>query len=633
MFAGAQLSLDGADRLHHALVARGEPIGHAEAGRMLFALRSAPSSLVRRLVDEVVGADARFVWRSGTEVALAEWTAGASLLEARIERATFVVFDVETTGTSPARDRIIELGAVRIEALAPVATLSRLVDAGRPVPAAITALTGIRDADTRAGRRPARVVEEFVAFADGAVLVAHNARFDVGFVDAELRRMRGSRLAAPVVDTVALARRLLEGRVSRMNLATLAERYDTAVRPCHRALPDAQATAEVLLRLIGLAQERGVERVAELVAWSAPAERRVHARRRIAADVPGGPGVYIFRGRGDEPLYVGKAADLRTRVRSYFTGGRLRRAVEDAVAAAERVETRPLGSELEAALVELELIGRLRPAANVRSTGARRGVYLRVSLGEPVPRLSVVAAADHPGAAVFGPFRSRRAAERAAAAARSAFRLRTCRPRLPTDDGSCLAGVFGTCLAPCAGGERAEAYGGAVGAAVRWLAEGDDRPRRRLEERMERLAASMRYEEAAEVRDDLRLLGGVEGTLARLRRALRRTGVLLAPDVDDRFVQGFACCRGMVVGRRRIPRGGDGRLEIEPLVATLAAALAGPPPAGAALPPERVEAARIVSAAFGRPRPAVQAIALDGQSLASAAARIAVRRAAVPLRA
>ena len=92
-------------------------------------------------------------------------------------------------------------------------------------------------------------------------------------------RLTGRRVAAPVVDTVWLARRLLEGRTRRFGLARLAHFFGTSAEPCHRALPDASATAEILIALIGLAQERGAETVADLVELSAPRARRLHAKR------------------------------------------------------------------------------------------------------------------------------------------------------------------------------------------------------------------------------------------------------------------------------------------------------------------------------------------------------------------
>ena len=186
------------------------------------------------------------------------------------------------------------------------------------MPAPIAALTGIEPAALR-GAPPAELaVRRFLDFAGDAVLVAHNARFDLGFLDVEVERLTGRRLAAPVVDTVWLARRLLEGRIARVGLASLAHFFGTSVRPCHRALADAQATAEILLALLGLAQERGACTVAELVELSAPRARRLAGKRSLVAGAPAGPGVYLFRDRNEQVLYVGRARGLKQRLGSYF---------------------------------------------------------------------------------------------------------------------------------------------------------------------------------------------------------------------------------------------------------------------------------------------------------------------------
>ena len=180
-----------------------------------------------------------------------------------------------------------------------------------------------------------------------------------------------------MVDTVGLARRLLAGRTRRAGLGSLAQFFGTDARPCHRALPDAQATAEILLQLIGLAQERGARTVADLVELAAPRVRKVYAKRSLAFGAPTSPGVYLFRDRHDQVLYVGRARDLRARLRSYFRSDRQRPAVEAALFALERIEWRPTGSEVEAALEELRLLRELRPVANARNTRPDRYVYLR----------------------------------------------------------------------------------------------------------------------------------------------------------------------------------------------------------------------------------------------------------------
>ncbi len=242
------------------------------------------------------------------------WLSGrrlGSLLDEPLELARYLVFDLETTGTSPAGSRILEIGG-RLDGLDAGPSFQRLVDPGLPVPEAITAITGIHTADVR-GRPPiGRCLEEFLHFAAGAVLGAQRP-LRHRLCGRRVGPAAGGRLAAPAIDTVALARRLLAGRLPRMTLAALAERFDTAVRPCHRALPDAEATAEVLVRLLGMAQEEGARTVGDVIEPRALVARRAPRRRELAAGAPPGPGVPVpwsiwsraVRGQGGSPAGQG----------------------------------------------------------------------------------------------------------------------------------------------------------------------------------------------------------------------------------------------------------------------------------------------------------------------------------------
>jgi DNA polymerase III epsilon subunit family exonuclease len=241
--AGMQLAFDSADRLVELVEARHGPVPVEEAARALFALRHVPVALARSLLADVVEGDARLAWR-GACVGLADPAGGALLLE----EATYVVVDLETTGLSPGSSAICEIGAVRVRGLELEERFETLVNPRRPLPAPVAALTGIDPLALRGAPPVDLAVRRFLAFAGDAVLVAHNARFDVAFLDREVERLTGRRIAAPVVDTLWLARRLLEGRTQRLGLASLAWFVGTSARPCHRALPDAEATAEIRWR-------------------------------------------------------------------------------------------------------------------------------------------------------------------------------------------------------------------------------------------------------------------------------------------------------------------------------------------------------------------------------------------------
>lgn len=179
----------------------------------------------------------------------------------------FVIVDVETTGWLPEEDRITEIGAVLVSGGQVSSHFCTLVNPGSAIPADITALTGITDAMVGQAPPISAVLPLFLAFARGCVLTAHNAAFDIGFLSAACGASGVPWPAFPVLDTVALARLVLgAAEVPDCKLRTLASFFGTATMPCHRALPDAMATAEVLQGLLHRLAVAGVRSLAELSA-------------------------------------------------------------------------------------------------------------------------------------------------------------------------------------------------------------------------------------------------------------------------------------------------------------------------------------------------------------------------------
>ena len=227
-------------------------VGHVVSE--VLAVRGCPPMLQRTLVADIVDGDPRLTWCEMDRVGLAPspWTA------ARVGDVTYCIVDLETTGGVPGRAKITEIGAVRLHAGRIVDRYTTLVDPGQDIPPIIQQITGI-DPSMVAGK-PAidDIIETFADFVGDDVLVAHNASFDLSFLNYERYRISGRYFTQPWLDTLILARRLLHQRVERFNLRALADWAGSTVRPIHRALADAEATASVLVRLLDVLVETGV---------------------------------------------------------------------------------------------------------------------------------------------------------------------------------------------------------------------------------------------------------------------------------------------------------------------------------------------------------------------------------------
>ncbi|MGH3666532.1 MAG: DEDD exonuclease domain-containing protein, partial [Egibacteraceae bacterium] len=380
-----------------------------------------------------------------------------------LRAVTFVVVDLETTGGSPEHSRITEFGAVKVRAGELLGEFQSLVDPGQPIPPSISALTGITDAMVVQRSPVDAVLPTFLEFCRGTTLVAHNARFDIGFLNAGLRRLAYPRLTNPVVCTASLARRLVREEVPNCRLATLARFFRTCTQPVHRPLADARATGEVFHGLLERAGSFGVVTLEDLVVFSRVRNAPLFAsRRRLADGLPSAPGVYAFVSASGEVLYVGKATDLRTRVRAYF-GADDRRKIVDLLKEADHVDHWQCPTPLEAAVREVRLIQRHRPRFNRRSKNPQARVYVKLTR-ERFPRLSVVREARDDGAVYLGPLASRRAAELVTDAVREVVPIRRCTARIGprTRFVACALAEMGRCLAPCDGSVTPEVYAVAV---------------------------------------------------------------------------------------------------------------------------------------------------------------------------
>ncbi len=444
-----------------------------------------------------------------------------------VSDATFVVTDTETTGTKAESNRIIEIGAVKVEDGAIVDRFQRLVNPQRSIPGRITKLTGITTGMVFDASTIDEVLPDYLDFLGEGILTAHNLSFDKGFLDAELDRMGRDPMSNETLCTVRLARRLLPGLDSK-GLSRLVQFYDVAVDGRHRALGDAEATVIVLRRLLSQIEfEHEIDTVEGLLAFQRRRYQKVRAvpshlktiRNEVLPKVPEEPGVYqLENGRGT-PLYVGKAKQLSDRLRSHFTAvesksGRKRTMLKKV----RSVEWEATGTELEAILRESRLIKREKPRYNRAQRRYYSRPFIRLDATHEYPTISWSRTLADDGAEYYGPVRNADRAEMVVDVAGRFFRLRECDDERLHLGQRCLYADMDRCTVPCETKDRT-AYDREVERVRAFLTGRDRSVLEQLRERMQRVSDRWDFEKAAEIRD----------TLEQLDTILEKQRIVAAP--------------------------------------------------------------------------------------------------------
>ncbi|HOX89793.1 MAG TPA: exonuclease domain-containing protein [Burkholderiaceae bacterium] len=325
-------------------------------------------------------------------------------------RVAFV--DLETTGASPARARVTEVGIVLVETGPEGERISEwasLVNPGCLIPADIQWLTGISNEMVRDAPPFERLAPEIAERLAGAVFVAHNARFDYGFLRAEFARA-GIDFTARTLCTVRLSRHLQPDRGSH-SLDALIERWNLPVADRHRALGDARITLRFVQRLYERLPRGEVEQAVSTLLKhpSTPA----HLPADAIDALPRAPGVYLMYGLNQHPIYIGKSVDLRSRVAAHFAEDHRQPREQQLAQEVRRLEWEQTAGEFGALLREAELIKTRLPAHNLRLRRSAAATMLRIDEAG-VAEFAAVAGADPsdlPGR--YGPWSSRASARSA----------------------------------------------------------------------------------------------------------------------------------------------------------------------------------------------------------------------------
>jgi len=362
--------------------------------------------------------------------------------------------DLETTGATAGADRVTEIGIVRIID-GVTDEWSSLVNPGCSIPPEIQAMTGITNAMVANAPRFADIAEAVAHKLEGCIFIAHNARFDYGFMKHEFARI-GRRFSAKVLCTVKLSRRLFPEH-PRHNLDAIVERHALPAQERHRALGDAR----ILARFVeALYRSRSAEEIGAAVARALKRPSLPpHLPPDILDGIPDEPGVYRFFGLNDLPIYIGKSIDLRERIGAHFSSDY--RSANDIRLSLEvhSIEYEVTAGELGALLRESALVKSLLPSHNQRLRKRTALVALEVGATPGAPAFVPACAIDADGfEGLHGPFGSRRAAREVLRDLAAQHGLCWKALGLERRQGACFARQLRRCNGACVGEESADAH-------------------------------------------------------------------------------------------------------------------------------------------------------------------------------
>ncbi len=586
-------------RARDVLIARGEPLPAEELVPAVFGLSGQQSAVVKpwvTLLDQLLRASSLFACDEAGLWRLSAWDARIVPLE----ELEFVALDVESTGLAPGRHRLLEVAAVVVRGGELGAQFQKLINPGRAIPQFITQFTGISAAMVKRAPAAGKVLPKLREFIGGRPIVGHNVGFDLGFLNYEAEQCgMAEGFPSEGVDTIALARRYLTG-MRRARLDRVAAALHIPVHSRHRALPDALLTAQIFAFLLARAREEGCRTLDDL--WNVMAGI-APSRTSLPPNRPTGklylnpawrqsfaqrPGVYLMKDESGEVIYVGKAKNLRERLASYYSQplGYTRK-MDGLLQSVREIETRVLGSELEALLVESHLIKLLQPRYNVQLRNYELYPFIKVDVQHAYPRFYATREVSADGARYFGPFRNGRIVNATLELIEKVFPVRTCTRGLPPyakPSDPCLRYHLKRCPGPCRGvldehGE--EVYRTAVAEACAFL--GGERADLidKLKQDMYIAAARQDFERAARLRDALRDADQVLLGQRLVAGAVEANNLLIIyPSAEAGSVEVFLVRHGRLVAQR------CAKAEAEALAAAVGALVAEAGTLG--LPPSRV---------------------------------------------
>ncbi len=432
------------------------------------------------------------------------------ILSTPIDKANFCVFDVETTGLSPFKNKIIEIAIVKVSNLIIADTYHTFINPGRQIPFFITNLTGISDNDVYDAPYFDEVADSIIDFIGDDILIAHNLAFDQGFLKAELRNCNKEKVSNPGVCTVKLARRLYPDLRSK-SLGSVVSHLRLKNKDAHRAISDAEVTAKMLIKMLKTLKEKHeLEIVEELISFQhfpTSQNGKLKINKKLSEDVislPDAPGNYYFLNSKNEIIYIGKAKSLKNRVKSYFSSNATRKA-KKIVKQASRLKIEITNTELTALLSEAESIKLKNPKHNTQLKDYGNKYFLRIKSAEYFPTIEICNYFDFDGNDYFGLFTTKKKALKVFEMVNKAFAIRECEDKEFAKHKGCFLADIERCTAPCLN-EDEQLYNDELLKIYEFLYGKNQFALTRLINKMKYYSDQEKYERAAEVKELIDLI-------------------------------------------------------------------------------------------------------------------------------
>jgi len=460
------------------------------------------------------------------------------VLNLPIEKAAFSVVDVETTGLSANKNRVIEIALIKIENLKITDKLHYLINPQTYIPPFITSLTGISNDDIIGAPIFSNIVDEIISFTDNTILTAHNFTFDSSFLNTEFTISGREFINEYSCCTLKMARQIYPTLKSK-SLTSVAQSLNLKNTNAHRALGDAEITAKVLLKMIKELQSKDkITTIGELLSYQKGVSESplLNVKKELQEDfrsLPNTSGIYYFTNKKDEIIYVGKAKSIRERVKTYFSPSAPRKA-QKIVKQAARLKHIITNSELTALLTEAETIKLLEPKHNSQLKKFGNKYFIRIIRTHQASRIELTNHFDFDGNDYFGLFISRRKATEILEFVNKAFALRECTDKEFKKGKTCFLYDIHRCTGPCVNIEAyKESYKDELEKVYEFLYGKNQYALDRLLNKMKEYSAKEKYEQAAEIKELIDFILDQTHKSSILAEPVNRANVLF--EINSRF--------------------------------------------------------------------------------------------------